>query len=167
MARPRPCADEPSVPTVLSPALTGVPASGAKPSKLDGHDARARGAAVLHARDHLLADEAALVEVDAAELVHVGLVRERIAVDEVEAAARHAERDAVRLVGRGIEQLGAEVGRGLGGQVRRQHAAQPQRRQPRVGDSTGRSRWRAAPSQIASTPRISDRSSTMTLARSL
>src|SRR5262249_60177234 len=33
IARPRPCALEPSVPMVLSPALTGMPASGAKPSK--------------------------------------------------------------------------------------------------------------------------------------
>jgi hypothetical protein len=36
MASPRPCADEPKVPTAFSPALTGVPASGAKPSKLTG-----------------------------------------------------------------------------------------------------------------------------------
>src|SRR5262245_24214287 len=36
MARPRPWAVEPSVPMVLSPTLTGVPASGAKPSKLTG-----------------------------------------------------------------------------------------------------------------------------------
>ena len=87
---------------------------------------------MLDARDHLLADEAALVEVDAAELVHVGLVRERIAIDEVEAAARHAERDAVRLVDRGIDEFRAEIGRGLAGKMRRQHAAQPQRRQARV-----------------------------------
>ena len=155
------------MPTAFSPALTGVPASGAKPSKRDRHHARARGAAMLDARDHLLADEAALVEVDAAELVHVGLVRKGIAVNEIEAAARHAERDPVRLVGGGLEQLRAEIGRGLGGQVRRQHAAQAQRRQARIGDSTGRIRWPAAPSQTASTPRISDKSSTITLARSL
>ena len=42
----------------------------------DRHDAGARGAAMLHARHDLLADEAALVEIDAAELVHVGFVRE-------------------------------------------------------------------------------------------
>src|SRR5262249_41456497 len=35
-ARPRPGAPEPSVPMVLSPALTGMPASGAKPSKATG-----------------------------------------------------------------------------------------------------------------------------------
>ncbi len=140
MARPRPCAVEPSVPTVLSPALTGVPASGAKLSKLTGTIAGARGAAVLHARDHLLADEAALVEVDAAELVHVGLVRERIAVDEVEAAARDAERDAVRLVDRRLDQVRAEIGGGFARKMRRQHAAQPQRRKPRVARSTGRIR---------------------------
>src|SRR5262249_61809678 len=36
MARPRPCAVEPSVPMGLSPALTGGPASGAKPAELSG-----------------------------------------------------------------------------------------------------------------------------------
>ena len=121
------------MPTAFSPALTGVPASGAKPSNAHGHYPRARGAAVFDARDHLLADEAALVEVDAAELVHVGLVRKGIAIDEVEAAARHAERDPMRLVGGRVEQLRAEVGRGLLGEVRREHAAQPERRQARVG----------------------------------
>src|SRR4029453_1602476 len=65
-----------------------------------GHHAAARGAAVLDARDHLLSDEAALVEIDAAELVHVGLMWKCIAVDEIEAAARDAKRDAMPLVGR-------------------------------------------------------------------
>ena len=58
---------------------------------------------MLDARDHLLPDEAALVEVDASELVHVGLVREGVAVHEIEAAARNAERDAVRLVSLGLD----------------------------------------------------------------
>ena len=68
---------------------------------------------MLHARHHLLADIAALVEIDAGELIHVGLVREGIAIDEVEPAARHAKRDAVRLVVCGIDQFGAEIGGGL------------------------------------------------------
>ena len=104
---------EPMMPTCLSPAITGTPASGAKLFDGDRHDAGARRAAMLHARHHLLADVAALVEIDAAELVHVGLVREGVAVDEIEPAARHAERDAVRLVGGCIHQLGAEIGRRL------------------------------------------------------
>ncbi len=63
---------------------------------------------MLHARDDLLADIAALVEIDAGKTVHVGLVRERIAVHEIEPAARHAERDAMGLVFGGIDQLGAD-----------------------------------------------------------
>ena len=94
---------------------------GGEAFRRDRHDAVSRGAAMLHARHHLLADIAALVEIDAGELVHVGLVREGIAVDEIEAAARHAERDAVGLVGRRLEQLGAEIGRRLLGEMRRQH----------------------------------------------
>ena len=88
---------------------------------------------MLHARDHLLADIAAFGEIDAAELVHVGLVREGIAVAEIEPALRHAERDAMRLVLRGIDQRRAELGRGCGGKVRRQHDAKTERRQPRIG----------------------------------
>src|SRR5579883_3438444 len=49
----------------------------------DRHHAAARGPAMLHARDHFLADEAALLEVDAAELVHIGFMREGIVVGEV------------------------------------------------------------------------------------
>ena len=66
---------------------------------------------MLHARDHLLAHEAALVEIDPAELVHVRLVRKSIAVDEIEAAVGNAECDAVRLVVAGLDQPRAEVGR--------------------------------------------------------
>ena len=97
------------------------------------HHAGARGAAMLHARHHLLADIAALGEVDAAELVHVGLVGEGVAVAEIEAALRHAERDAVRLVIGGIDQRGAELGRGGRDEMRRQHHAQAERRQARIG----------------------------------
>ena len=46
---------------------------------LDDHHALAGGAAVLHAADHLLTDEAALAERHAVEQVHVGLVREGVA----------------------------------------------------------------------------------------
>ena len=84
---------------------------------------------MLHARHHFLADEAALVEIDAAELVHVGLVREGVAVDEIAAAARHAERDAMRLVVGGIDQRRAELGRGLA----RRDAAAIMQRHPSAG----------------------------------
>ena len=140
MARPRLPACEPVVPTCLSPAITGTPASGAKLPADNRHDAGSRGAAMLHARHHLLADVAAFVEIDAGELVHVGLVREGVAIDEVEPAARHAQRDAVRLVGRRLEQLCAKVGRRLLGQMRRQHDALAERWQPRVSDRSGRIR---------------------------
>ena len=88
---------------------------------------------MLHARDDFLADIAAFGEIDAAELVHVGLVREGVAVAEIEAALRHAERYAMRLVLPGIDERGAELGRGCGGKMRRQHDAKPERRQPRIG----------------------------------
>ena len=121
-ASPRPSAAEPTVPTSFSPAVTGRPALGREAVVGDRHDAAARGAAMLDARHHLLADIAAFVEIDAGELVHVGLVRKGVAVDEVEPAARHAERNAVRLVGVRVDELRAEIGGRLGGQMRRQHA---------------------------------------------
>ena len=116
---------------------------------------------MLHARHHLLADVAALVEIDAVELVHVGLVREGVAVDEIEPAARHAERDAVRLVGGGLDQL------------RRRDRPRP----PWPDAAAACTRWpsagsrgsaidqavfgrRRSPSQTAITPSTSDRSST-------
>ena len=88
---------------------------------------------MLHARHHFLADEAALGEIDAGELVHVGLVREGVAIAEIEAAARHAVRDAMRLVGGGVDDLRAEIGGRLRRHVRRQHDAHAQRREPRIG----------------------------------
>ncbi len=89
--------------------------------------------AMLDARHDFLADIAAFVEIDAGELVHVGLVREGVAIDEIHAAARHAERDAVRFVGLGLHQFGAEIGGGLRRQMRRQHHPHAERRQPRIG----------------------------------
>ena len=74
-----PCAVEPSVPTCLSPAMIGRPERRRELVVSDRHDAAARAGAVLDAGDDLLADIAALVEIDAAELVHVGFVRERVA----------------------------------------------------------------------------------------
>src|SRR6187455_3448691 len=65
-----------------------------KVAGVNRYDAVSRGAAMLHARHHLLADVAALVEIHALKLIHVGLVREGVAIDEVNPAARHALRDA-------------------------------------------------------------------------
>lgn len=53
---------------------------------------------MLHPRDHLLPDIAALLEVHAAELVHQRLVREGVAEGEVAPAFRHAEPDAVGVI---------------------------------------------------------------------
>ena len=84
------------------------------------------------ARNHLLPDEAALVEIEARELVHVGLVRESIAVDKIDAAARNAEHDAMHFIFGGFDQLGAEIDCRPGGEMWRQHAAHAQLRQAGV-----------------------------------
>ena len=99
----------------------------------DRHGAGARGAAVLHARHHLLADIAAFFEIDAGELVHVGFVREGVAVGEIDPATRDAKRDAVRLVFVCLDQRRAKIGSGSSGEMRRQHHAHAERRQPRIG----------------------------------
>ena len=74
----------------------------------DAHRSRPRGAAMLHPRHHLLADVTALLEIDAVQAVHVGLVRKRVAIHEVEAAARHARGDAVCLIGRAFDEFCAD-----------------------------------------------------------
>src|SRR5262249_60805139 len=89
-----------------------------------GNHACACGCAVLDARDDLLADEAALVEVDAAKLVHVALMRKRIPVSKVGAALRDAKRDSMSLVLRRVDKLSANVGAGIGGATRRYKSTQ-------------------------------------------
>src|ERR1700730_6557500 len=59
----------------------------------------AGAAAMLHARNDLLADKASLAEINSAKLVHVGLMRKCISIDEINPAARDRKRDAMRLVG--------------------------------------------------------------------
>src|SRR4029078_9930765 len=71
------------------------------------HDAAAGAGAVLDPRNDLLADIATFVEVAAVELVHVGFVRERGAIDKVEAPTRHAEPDAMSFIVVGIGETGA------------------------------------------------------------
>ena len=123
-----PSADEPSAPIGLPPAVTGVPGGGrSSPRPID--DATARRAAMLHARDDLLADEAALGEVDAGELVHVRVMGEGLAEGEVDAALGNAEPDAMGVVG-GFGRFG-EIGRHVG--AGRDDAAIAERRKARIG----------------------------------
>src|SRR6476646_4307689 len=63
---------------------------------------------MLHSRNHLLSDVAALLENDAMQAVHVGFVGKRIAIDEVQPAARNAGGDAMSLIGSAVEQLRAD-----------------------------------------------------------
>src|SRR4029453_2950967 len=62
---------------------------------------------MLHPRNHLLSDVAALLEIDAVQAVHVGFVRKRIAVNKIKSAARNAGADAVSLIGGAVDQLRA------------------------------------------------------------
>ena len=88
---------------------------------------------MLHPRHDFLADIAAFAEIDAAELIHVGLVRKRIAVAEIDAALRYAERNAMGVVIARRDEIRAELGRRRRGKVRRNHQAKPERRQARIG----------------------------------
>src|SRR5438105_14373232 len=66
---------------------------------------------MLHPRYHLLSDITALLEIDAVQAMHIGRVRERIAIHEVQTAARRAGGDAGCLVEAAVAELGAnEVG---------------------------------------------------------
>ena len=53
---------------------------------------------MLHARDDLLADIAALVEIDPVEKIEIGVVREGVRIGEIEAALGRADGDAQALV---------------------------------------------------------------------
>jgi hypothetical protein len=66
------------------------------------HDAAARGAAVLHARHHLLADEAALGEADAVELVEIGLVGKHLARTDVALGVGDSQCHAMGVILAGI-----------------------------------------------------------------
>jgi len=90
---------EPMVPTGLSPARTAAPGSGDGPSRMT-LTVRVRAVPRCCIRDTTsLSDVAALVEIDAVQAVHVGFVRKRVAIDEIEAAARNAGRDAMGVIG--------------------------------------------------------------------
>ena len=83
-----------------------MPGWGRRAGQRHPHDALARRPAMAHARDDLLADIAALVEIDAMQQVEVGVMREGVAIGEIDAALRHADADAQRLVVVGV--LGAD-----------------------------------------------------------
>ena len=91
-------ATEPTLPITAAPAVISAPGVQRAASPSTGTTRLRTVRAMLHAAHHLLADEAALGEGHAVELVEVGLVREGIAERIVLAAFRHAERDAVRVV---------------------------------------------------------------------
>src|SRR3984885_14655544 len=73
-------------------------------------DAFAGGPAVLHARNDLLADIAALVEIDPMEEVEIGVVREGVAIGEIEPALRRSYGDTQALVF--VDMLRSEGGGG-------------------------------------------------------
>ena len=91
--------DESIVPIVLPPAVMALPFGGAALGHVDRQDAVARRAAMLHARDHFLADEAALVEAHRAQLIEIGLVGEELARADIGIAVGDAEPDASAAIG--------------------------------------------------------------------
>ena len=88
---------------------------------------------MLHPRHHFLSDIAALVEIDAVQAVHVGLVRKRVAVHEIEPAARHAGGDAMRLIGVTVDEVGADQIGDLLLQLFGHENAPAERLVPRIG----------------------------------
>ena len=90
------------------------------------HHAFADRAAMLHPRHHLLTDVTALAEIEAVEEVHIGFMREGVAIGEIDAAHRQAKADAPRLVigpvSRRVHGVArdnrsaAEIGAGIGGE---------------------------------------------------
>ena len=121
---------------------------------------------MFHPRDDLLSDIAALVEIDAAELIHVGFVRKHIAEAKSMPPSRHAERDAMGVIGLAVDEIGADqVGHLLleifGRGIRQPSASSRGSAKARSGFVAG------SPSHTASTPMLSETFSTATLARSL
>jgi len=154
------------VPTCLSPAITGMPASRVFVIAIGTTRLRAVARCSTR-RHHLLADIAAFVEIDAGELVHVGFVRKSVAIDEIGAAARHAERNAVRSRRPSASvRLAPELGGGLGRQLRRQYDAGAETRMARIGRSKPYS-LSALPARALARRAPATGSSTVTLARSL
>ena len=108
--------------------MTAVPELGCGALIGERNDAGPGAAAVLHARYHLLAIRAALGKIDPMKLVHVGFVGERVAICEIETAARYAKHDPMRLIVLRRHQGRVEIGGRLRGEIRRQHHAPSERR---------------------------------------
>ena len=68
---------------------------------------------MLHPRYDFLPNVTALVEIDTMQAIHVGLVRKRVAIHEVQSAARNACSDAVRIISRTIDHFSADQVGGL------------------------------------------------------
>src|SRR5262249_61394718 len=68
-----------------------------------------------------------------AEMIHIGFMRKGVAISEINSAARHAERDAVRLIILRAHKRGAKFARRGGGAMRRNHHTKSERRQARIG----------------------------------
>ena len=100
----------------------------------DPHRTGARRAAMLHARHHFLSDIASLVEIDSVQAVHVGFVRERVAINEVEAAARRADGNPMRVIAGAVDQLRADQPRELLRKLLRHQDPPAERRVTRVGE---------------------------------
>ena len=73
---------------------------------LDGFQAGLSWITILRKRenfrrafDDFRPDIAAFFEIDAVQAVHVGFVRKRVAIGEIEAAARNARADPLRVIG--------------------------------------------------------------------
>ena len=74
---------------------------------------------MLHARDDFLADIAALAEIEPAEIVHVGVMREGVAKGEVAPDLGDTQTDAVGVIGRLVHFIRARTGeRGFFGEDR-------------------------------------------------
>ena len=125
---------------------------------LDAHarEALAQLGLVLHARGDLLADVAALAEVDAVQALEAHLQDVAVVGQQLDAGLRHAEGDAPRLHRRGRQRRDAgEEGGGVGdvgapaeagvariGEGARRRGAEAER--PRRGRSARSRPWRAA-----------------------
>ena len=125
-------APERTSPASLPPRVTGVPGAGRGPSTRTGSRRRLTSAAMLGAGGQLLADEAALGEAHAVQLLEAALQQERPVDDEVAAAVGHAQREAQPVVLRRLDPLEPVLGDEAGHAVARQHDPQPQLGQARV-----------------------------------
>ena len=181
MASPIPSAAERISPASLSPSMTGVPAPGAGPSIVDRQQALAHEAAIARARGQLLAHVAALVPVDAVQLVETVLEQDRLLDRQVAAAVGHALRDAQAVVSRRRRPWRARAPRSPPARCPRQDRARAEPREPRIdiddaaveglGDAGFGRKPEPAPARrrrtAAPPPQSAETSATVTFERSL